>query len=201
MYRKHRSSIILLAVSLILMSLLMASFAQQREINPVGRIKIQTKEVETPEFDVRNFQTERADDRWFEISVDYETVVDWVDEIEFVFYMFADTNIRETPKMLLTHSLSYVDIEKGTHKCSIYMHPNTFKRYIDDVQFVGVELRYKGRPVRWTSDKSNMADSQWWEQARQQFPPVAGKLMAREHSPFALINIGEYEQIKRTEQR
>lgn len=169
------------------------SIAQQRAVNPVGRVDITSELKETPEFDVRNIQTNRGSKKWFEISVTYETDPDWVDELEFVYYIFMDTNFDDNRQMLLSHTVTYVDIERGRHQSTVYMHPNTYERYVDRVQFIGVEIRYKGRPVRWTSDKSNMRDSQWWENARQQFPPVTGKMLDRSDTPFALVNPNDYE--------
>lgn len=187
----------ILLASILFGLLVFSSVAQQRMVNPVSQLDIRTELVETPEFDVRNIQTKRGSKEWLEVRVAYDTVVEWVDELQFVFYAFVDTNMKDTPKMLLQHTVTYADIEKGRHMATVYMHPNTYERYIDDVEFVGVEIRYKGRPVRWTSDKSNMRESRWWEQARQQFPPVTGKLLSRNETPFALVGPDEYELIKR----
>lgn len=174
------------------------ALAQQPRANPIREIaNVDYDLKESPEYDSGNYDVEPGEKEWFMIRVGYETEPEWVDELQFVYYVYFKSNMRKTPKMLFKHTVSYVDIKEGRHLSKIYIHPNTYERYVDDVVYVGVEIRYKGRPVAWSSTPSKVRDSQWWEKAQNVMSPVTGKMMDRSETPFAFINPDMYEQTKR----
>jgi hypothetical protein len=190
---KRVDRIVLVAAFIAVVSVV-AVFAQERIINPVSRIaRISTALQATPEFSVSDYDTEKGRKNWLELRVDYEIAPEWVDELEFIYYVYFRTKTGRAKNMLFKHSVTYMDIERGRHISKVYIHPNTYTRYVKEIVYVGVEIRYRGRPVKWISDKSKVRDTKWWEQAQNVMPPVSGKILDRDQTPFSLINPDDYE--------
>lgn len=185
---------LIVAVLLYVMLFAGVAMGQERRVNPIRRIvKVESETTETPEYDVRSHSTDAGRDEWLEIRVAYETEPEWVDELKFDYYIYFESNIDETPNMLFKHSVTYQEIKRGKHVSKVYMHPNIYERYVDEIVYIGVEIRYEGKPVRWMSNESRVEDAQWWEKAQNRYTPQTGKMLDRVDTPFGLINYGDYE--------
>lgn len=188
----NRLSFLTLIIFGVALSIGILANARDRMVNPVGTVRIRTDMVESPEFNVRNVSSSRGTKRWFEITTAYDINVEWVDELEFVYYVYMETNIQDDRQMLWTHTVSYRDIPRDRHMSKVYIHPDTYERFVDRIVYTGVEIRYRGRPIAWSTEESRRRDDQWWEEARRAFPPVEGNIMHREDTPFGLINIDDF---------
>ncbi len=198
MKKKNKILVLFVIVSAALTTSLIVADAQDRVDNPIGNIRIRTSMVESPDFNVRNVTSGRVTKRWFEISTAYDTTVEWLDELEFVYYIYMETKLPDSRQMLWTHTVSYTDIPRDRHLSQVYIHPNTYERIVDRIVYTGVEVRYRGRPVAWTSEESRVRNNQWWEEARRTFPPTEGRILHREDTPFGLINVDQFPPRKRS---
>lgn len=190
--KKNSWSFILLALMGTALYIGEVADARDRDVNPVGTVRVRTNMVETPEFSVRNVSSSRGTKRWFEVTTAYDINVEWVDELGFVYYVYMETNIADQRQMLWTHSVTYRDVRRDRHMSKVYIHPDTYERFVDRIVYTGVEIRYRGRPIAWSTEEARRRDDQWWEEARRAFPPIEGNIMHREDTPFGLINLDDF---------
>ncbi len=190
--KNNRLAVMTVVLFVVALSIGIVSQAQDRMVNPVGTVRIRTNMVETPEFNVRNVSSSRGTKRWFEITTAYDIGVEWVDELEFVYYVYIETNIPDQRQMLWTHTVTYRDISRDRHMSKVYIHPDTYERFVDRVVYTGVEIRHAGRPIAWTTEEARRRDDQWWDEARRAFPPMEGNILHREDTPFGLINVDDF---------
>jgi hypothetical protein len=170
-----------------------------RRIEGVGRTGL----IKSPEYR-SNIQAgiKRPGD-WAEIRVQYDTAPEWIDELVFQYYGLAHT--REGNKdvySLYQATVRYADIERGHgHLGTAYLHPNAVKRY-GFLVAVAVEISYNGKVVETASDSDRTVKlpSDWWKNQAIVGSGVVvarpGYLLNRRESPFALVNVDDYEVIK-----
>jgi hypothetical protein len=169
-----------------------------RRIEGVGKMGL----IKSPEFR-SNIQAgiKRPGD-WVEIKVQYDTGPDWIDELVFQYYGLAHT--RENGKevySLYQATVRYSDIERGHgHLGTAYLCPNTVKRY-GLLVAVAVEISYNGKVIDAKSvSDGTVKQTDWWKNPAVTgsgvVVPRPGYLLNRRESPFALINMDDYEVIK-----
>lgn len=149
----------------------------------------------TPEYNVQFGPSEHPVPKslqWLEVEVDFESRVDWTDELTFKYYiLLAD--------QCLTGEVTHIDIPKGRDLYSVmYVSPRTIARILNgrpmtsqDIQDVGVQIVSKGQ-VLFTKSYKAQGDQQWWQNLQQ----VSGKVLNKNETPFAPIYWDRYEQIK-----
>ncbi|HMP89926.1 MAG TPA: hypothetical protein PJ991_06980 [Kiritimatiellia bacterium] len=161
--------------------------------SPITVRKMDGSKASTPVFAVRgsSAQSSRTKD-WFRIYVEYDSEPDWIDELNFTFYVLVRGKTRDAPPMtLFKGEVSYIHIASGRrHQADMFIHPNIINRF-GDVERVAVEIRQGGRLLE-RSGKPTPTEA-WWER----LSPVDGVLLDRSQTPFALIDIDDYEIIKR----
>jgi hypothetical protein len=156
-----------------------------REITGDGRVL-------TPEYQVkRNPQNARVKS-WYQITTEYETAPEWVDEVEFTYYVLVKNtkNPKGPPQTVFKGSVTYINVEKGRHKSDMFLHPNTLARY-GEVQAVAVMVNVEGRLV--ALDGKPRTNERWWER----LAPMDGLLLPRSETPFAPLYFDDYAPVKR----
>jgi hypothetical protein len=140
---------------------------------------------------------------WARIRVEYDTYPEWIDELVFQYYALAlKTEKRDGSKKLSLYktTVRYVDIERDReHLSAVYLRPNTIERY-GDLVAVAVEITHAGKVVAEASDEDMALPETWWRNPTvlesKSVTVRDGYLLNRNQSPFALINIDDYEAIQ-----
>ncbi|MBU0715962.1 MAG: hypothetical protein KJ964_11450 [Verrucomicrobia bacterium] len=150
-----------------------------------------TAKVRTPEIKNDSNEPQAQSRDWARITVQYETDVEWTDELEFR-YMVLVKNPKTRVFTMFPASVTYIDVPKGKrHTSTVFLRPNTLERY-GAVEWAGVKIYLKGKdtPV----DVAQMPDDQRpWTIS---YPTMPGVLLNRDQTPFALVAIDNYETIK-----
>ncbi len=151
--------------------------------------KISGGKVKTPEYKLLTGQAMARTRDWFQITTQFETEPEWVDDLTFTYYVLVRGKATGAKFMLLRGEVTYVTIQKGKHLSDMYLHPSTLARY-GDVERVGVVVSTQGRVI--AMDSLPASNQRWWEQAS----PVDGYVLNRMQTPFAMVNFDDYEAIK-----
>ncbi len=160
--------------------------------SPVALRKVDGVKLQTPVFSFKgpSFNSTQPKN-WFQVFAEYESLPDWVDELNFTFYVLVKGKTKDAPPYtLFKGETSYIHIPVGKkHTADMYLHPNIIERF-GDIERVVVEVRQGGRLLE-RGGKPNPTEP-WWER----LTPVEGVLLNRSLTPFALINSDDYEIIK-----
>lgn len=179
----------LVLVALMVPSLLRAQPAPAKL--PISVKKIDGARVETPAYSVKGFQATGKAKQWFRVFAEYDSEPDWIDELNFTFYVMVKGKTRDVPAAsLFKGEVTQIHIPAGNrHIVDMYIHPNVLARF-GDVAQVAIEVRQGGRLLAQGGKPEPTAA--WWNN----FAPVEGVLLDRSKTPFALVEIDEQEIIK-----
>jgi hypothetical protein len=160
--------------------------------------------VKSPEFEVRTSLAKgpKPQQDWVQILVDYDTEPKWIDELTFQFYAMAET-VEDGKKAYSFYQVTarYGDIERGrSHMAAVYLRPQAVKRY-GDLVAIAVEISHEGKVVaELADDAGTKMPPQWWKNpdviGRKDVTTRAGYLLEKSQSPFALVNIDDFEVTK-----
>ncbi len=172
-----------------------------------------TAMVRTPEFNVgvNNVQPRvtRKPREWALFEIKYETSAKWTDELLFQYHVITKGKDEDGKSDIYSYyntSVRYIDIPKGTHMSSVALPPSLVERYGEPIA-VALEV---------TSKDGSLMDSQalavginlpkeWWrdssvmdklDAAGKPFLVRRGGLLERSKTPFALVNIDDYEVVQ-----
>lgn len=133
---------------------------------------------------------------WAELSLQYDTEPEWLDEVVFQFYVLL-RNKTTTDFTLLQGTVSYVDVARGAkHMGVAYVRPAALARY-GDIVGVAVEAKVKGEVVNAFSEgrlPSKPLPQDWWKTPN--LIPKDGYILEKAKTPFALVNYDDYEATK-----
>jgi hypothetical protein len=174
-----------------LLLLTLASFGQRADydIKKVSPAVINSPEIQFT-FGPQHPQGQAG--QWLEVEVQFESRVDWTDELTVKYYILLDDQC-------LTGDVTHIDIPKGRDLYSVmYVSPRTIARILNgkqlssmDIQDVGVQLVIKGQVLATKSFKAQ-GDQQWWQSLQQ----ISGEVLNKNQTPFAPLIWDRYEQIK-----
>ncbi len=151
--------------------------------------KLDASTEKTPEYRTGgNYGSERRRD-WLKLECLYETDPDWMDDLEFTYFVLLRTEDSREPFVLLKGTLTYVNVRKGKHLSVAYVHPSVLDRY-GRYDGMAVEVRQSGRPV--AAESTSPQYRRWVEQlaARE------GAVLPPAQTPFAMIGFDNYEMVK-----
>ena len=159
--------------------------------------------VRSPVFDVDVRGGTKPAGQWVVIEVEYDTAPEWIDELTFKYTAMALTTEEGKRKYsLYKTTVRYVDIAQDRgHRSTVFLHPKALKRYGELIGAV-VEILHEGKVVAVESDSDARAKlpAEWWENPRVTENELVtnreGYLLNRAESPWALINIDDYEVIR-----
>lgn len=155
--------------------------------------------IKTPVYNTSHGRTPGQEQEWFRIAVQYETSEDWLDNVVFQYYVMAVKKEQgQEVYSLYKKTVRYGDVAKGkAHLSDVFLRPVALKRY-GDVVATAVEILVDGKTVATEQDSSIKLPEKWWDD--QNVLKVAivreGYLLDRSQSPFALLNIDDYEVIR-----
>ncbi len=151
------------------------------------------RSTRTPEYTVkiRGTVQERARD-WGEIVVLYETAPDFLDELEFTFYVIMKGKDPRVPFALMKGAITYVHIEKGRHQSTMYLHPSVLTRF-GAIEGMAVEVRAGGRLIAVETDGPRGRE---YQRALQELPPRENHVLPPSQTPFAMIGFDNNEMVK-----
>jgi len=125
---------------------------------------------------------------WWRVMVEYETAPDWIDELEFTYYVYMKDQSNKNAETMFRGTVTYVNVAKGRHYSDMFLHPSTLAR-LGRVEQVAVVVKARGAVV---ASESTAQTQNWWDR----FSPVDGVLLTRAQTPFAYVDYDLYEQIK-----
>jgi hypothetical protein len=125
---------------------------------------------------------------WWRVVVEYETAPDWIDELEFTYYVYMKDQSNKGAEVMFRSAVAYVNVAKGRHLSDVFLHPSTLAR-LGRVEQVAVVVKAKGAVV---ATESTAKTPNWWDR----FSPIDGVLLNRAQTPFAFIDYDLFEAIK-----
>ena len=161
-------------------------------------------EVRTPEYRTSARRGMNRPGTWARVMVEYETEPEWIDELIFSYYVLTLTEVDgKKSYSFFRNNVRYIDIKEGRrHYSAVFLRPNTIERYGEPVA-IAVEISYKGEIAGTATDVEKSAGlpaGEWWKNRRVIDNDLVternGYLLNRAESPFALINIDDYEAIR-----
>ena len=157
--------------------------------------------AKTPEYQTNAPRGRKPAGDWGVIEVGYDTAPEWIDELTFQFYVLAVGEVDGKRQLALYRtSVRYVDIERGRdHMSTVYLHPSAIKRY-GPIVAAGVEITSGGNVIAEASDAGKSLGDGWWKRDEvnkaENIAVKDGYLLDRSRTPFALINVDDYEVIR-----
>jgi len=154
--------------------------------------------IKTPEYRTSLGNTVALEKDWCQISLNYVTQPEWIDELTFQFYAVSEALIEGKKVFSFYKSaVRYQDIEKGTHVCTMYLRPSALKRF-GELFAIAVEVSYKGQIIdKMSIQEGKPLGEEWWKNPKVVEDPSViareGYLLTRAQSPWALINTDGYE--------
>lgn len=172
-----------------------------RKLIGAGRMVLE----QTPEYKSNVARSAKPPSDWAQVVAVFDTAPDWIDELVFQFHVMT-LKVEEGKKSysLFRATVKCVDVEKGReHLCGVYLRPSTLKRY-GAVVASAVEISVGGRVL---VDKTEIDPEQrtsfpekWWtkpEVTESKSVTVRdGYLLERSQTPFAFINVDDFEVSK-----
>jgi len=207
----------------VVVSLLFAGsdlYGQSRRVSPKGasrettenKIKIErmpppnkTAVIQTPEYSVRVRNAmpkiSRKAREWALFEIRYSTSAKWTDELSFSYYVMTkgEDDKGEEIYNYYTTEVRYIDIPKGDHMSCVAIAPSQVERYGKPVA-LALEIVDKEGEVRDVRTESTIAlPKEWWKSTAVLDNPKTKRregLVDRSKTPFALINIDDYEVVQ-----
>lgn len=156
--------------------------------------------VKNPEYRTSLGGTVGFDKDWCQITLDYITAPEFIDDLTFQFYAVSE-GVIEGKKIFSFYksAVKYGDIERGNHVCTMFLRPSAVKRF-GELFAIAVEVLYKGNVVEEMSEEVQKMPEKWWKNPLVLESPNTvirdGYLINRAQSPFALISVEGYEFIR-----
>lgn len=149
----------------------------------------------------------RGDKDWVTIQTEYRTANEWIDELTFSYHVLTKSQGDKGGNVysLFRANVTYIDIaEERDHFSTMFLRPNAVERFGDPVA-IGVVVTVKGKELDFKSvvEGGMRLPEKWWDDpAVIKNPKVTvtvrdGYLLNRSESPWAFINIDDYETIRR----
>ena len=164
-----------------------------REVTGVGPRAL----VRTPEYSSSISRGRVAARNWAEITVVFDAELDWTDELTFQYYVLCYDKVKDK-HTLFKGSATYVEVARGKgHMSAMYLRPATLARY-GEVAGVAVEAVVQGNVVATDTigrqGKGGPLPAEWWKIYKDEIKE--GALLNRNQTPFAFVNVDDYETLK-----
>jgi len=157
--------------------------------------------VKTPVYTTTAVRSVTREQDWFRVWVQYETAPEWIDEVVFQYHVLAKMKVDGRDVFsLYRKSVKYIDVEKGReHMSAVFLRPSAIKRY-GDVVASAVEISINGQPAAVKFEVGMQLPDKWWSNAAVTESAAVtvrdGYLLDRRDTPFAFVNVDDYEVIK-----
>ena len=176
------------------------------------RIKIErmpppnkTSVIRTPEYDVNVQNTmpkvTRKPREWALFEIKYSTSAKWTDELTFNYHVMTQGEDEEGNEIYnyYTTTVRYIDIPKGDHMSCVAIPPSQVERYGKPVA-LALEIVDKEGEIRDSQSEITInLPKEWWKSSKVLDNAKVKRrsgLIDRSKTPFALINIDDYEVVQ-----
>ncbi len=164
-----------------------------REISGIGSRGL----VRTPEYNTSVSRGRTAARAWGEVLVQFDTEPEWLDELQFQYYVLLYSK-QAKEFLFLKGNVTHLDVARGRgHLSSMYVRPAAVERH-GEVVAVAVEVVVKGETVTVASEgrlpQGMNLPADWWKTTK--LVPKDGYLLNRNQTPFAFVNYDDYEVVK-----
>ena len=138
---------------------------------------------------------------WYQVTLEYDTAAEWLDEVVVKFYVMSKRMVKGREQFsFYEKSVKDVDIAKGRgHFATAYLRPNTVLRY-GEVVAAAAEILVNGQAIGDQNDAAMKVPESWWKNPQVTGSPAvvkrSGYLLSRAETPFAFVNVDDFEVIK-----
>ena len=176
------------------------------------RIKIErmpppnkTSVIRTPEFDVNVQNTmskiTRKPREWALFEIKYSTSAKWTDELTFNYHVMTKGEGDDGKEIYnyYTTTVRYIDIPKGNHMSCVAIPPSQVERYGKPVAIALEIVDQEGEIRDSKSEITIKLPDEWWKNSTVLDNAKVKRrtgLVDRAKTPFALINIDDYEVVQ-----
>jgi hypothetical protein len=164
-----------------------------------------TAMVRTPEYNynVQNTmpKVSKKPREWALFEVKYESASKWTDELTFNYYVMTKgkTDEGKDGYSFYTTTVRYIDVSRGEHMSCVALPPSLVERYGEPAA-VALEIVGKDGTVLDSKTETLMPlPKEWWKDSKVlDNPSVARRtgMVDRSKTPFALVNVDDYEVIQ-----
>jgi len=173
-----------------------------------GRVRITELRLDykqTPYYDTQTDPRAKRMHDWLQILAEYEAEGGrdgWVDDVSLTWYVAVLPKAGGRP-ILMQRTVTYVDVERGSHRADIYLRPGFIRRYygerrIDrDAIAVYVEAKVNGVRSSRIEESKGKFPRNWWEtEDPRSIIKKDEELLIRNETPFAPLDYDFYEHIR-----
>lgn len=135
---------------------------------------------------------------WALFEIKYSTGARWTDELAFTYHVMTrgkDDKGKEAFSYFTT-TVRYMDIPKGPHMSCVALPPSLVERY---GQPIALALEIAGRNDVLASQSEGSLREGWWKDNKIMDDKRVTRrngLLDRSKTPFALINVNDYEVVQ-----
>ncbi|MDP6524324.1 MAG: hypothetical protein QGH15_08875 [Kiritimatiellia bacterium] len=160
--------------------------------------------AETPVYSTSASSSSTREDReWGMVRVEYDTTPEWLDEVvvEYMALSLEPTKDATKKYTMYKKSVKYMDVKRDRgHLGSVFIRPSGIERY-GRLVAVAVKFSVGGKLVaEFGESKLDKKYDPWWKNpVILESPAVTPRehyMLNRAESPFAFINMDDYEAIK-----
>lgn len=177
--------------------------AQTPQINPAELINLDSIEAEliySPKYavDIRGKSVDRDGKlEWLMVKAEYDTVLQWTDEITFTFYVLLEGDVQNLPEgaepmNIFSGTVTVVNVPRVRDgETTMFLDPYTLARY-GKPTYVAVVVTIDGKTAAGMAYPESSTASEWWKKKTPNQTP----LLTRDKTPYALIEIDKQNTIK-----
>lgn len=169
-----------------------------RGVEYLRKVEVAIEKDRTPDYNVSATEGRATVRDWSRITVSYESMAEWVDELKVRFYV-ASKDKTGTSYSMFTLEVVFQDVPKGRHKATAFLSPSAVERY-GAPERAGAELFITDRALRLMDQPAGIANSMsgepWWRTPGAGVVNVPDRLLSREKTPFAFVAFDNYNDIK-----
>lgn len=157
--------------------------------------------IKTPEYKTNVNRGAGQPKEWAQIAVQYETYAEWLDEVTFQYWVLS--LMKEDGRnaySLYKATVRYADVAEGRdHMSTVFLRPAAIERF-GMVAAAAVEISIGGIVVDEIGEAEIDVPEKWWRNPQvvesEQVNVREGYLIDRSQSPWALINMDDFEVIR-----
>lgn len=172
-----------------------------RRMTKLNKVKQQTPIYTTSATTVRPGRPRE----WAVFEVTYDTVPEWMDEVVVTYYVMSErrgADAKQKEFSFYQTTVRYTDVPRGEHMACVVLPPGPLLRYGD--RFIGAAVEITAADGTLLAAKDETQDwvpppGDWWRKPEVTESKSVVKregLVDRSKTPFALVNIDDYEVVK-----
>ncbi|MBM4143272.1 MAG: hypothetical protein FJ225_06735 [Lentisphaerae bacterium] len=154
--------------------------------------------IKTPEYRTTVSRGAKPPKDWVAITLNYDTEPEWIDELLIRYFVLALKDDRgKRSYSLYKCAVRSLDVARGRgHTATVFLRPAAIERF-GEVVAVAAEIVYKGQVAGQISEAALTLPEKWWNDPAVTDSELTtardGYLIERTRSPFAFVDLAEYE--------